>query len=163
MGGESGQATLEWVGLVLLAALVLGGLGMLAAGRAPAEGRELGEELAERFAAAAARSGGGSVAAPPAVRRQPAGPVSRPRGAGASASRPRGAGDPVGRPRGAGVLDRLGRVGSLAKHAWIVCLGYHRWRYELENPRVWNEPFPIGEAVKAANSCLNPYAFLTED
>jgi hypothetical protein len=51
----------------------------------------------------------------------------------------------------------------LARRAWIVCLGYRRFRYELEHPRLPSEAMPLAEALDIANGCLNPYAFLAEE
>jgi hypothetical protein len=51
----------------------------------------------------------------------------------------------------------------VAQRAWIVCLGYRRWRYELAHPRAPTQALPIGDALAIANECLNPYAFLLED
>jgi hypothetical protein len=54
-------------------------------------------------------------------------------------------------------------VGSaLARRAWLVCLGYRRFRYELEHPRAPTEPMPLDEALDIANGCLNPFGFLAE-
>jgi hypothetical protein len=44
-----------------------------------------------------------------------------------------------------------------------VCLGYKRWRYELENPMAPNEALPLGDALDIVNGCLNPYDYLLED
>ena len=54
------------------------------------------------------------------------------------------------------------RPRSVARHAWIVCLGYRRWRYELEHPLAPTEPLPLVDALEILNNCLNPYAFLTD-
>jgi hypothetical protein len=51
-------------------------------------------------------------------------------------------------------------VAWIARQSWIVCLGYRRWRYELEHPRVPTEPLPPREGLQILNKCLNPYAFL---
>jgi hypothetical protein len=65
------------------------------------------------------------------------------------------------------VIDALRRLRSagtkLVRRAWIVCIGYRRFRYELEHPRAPNEMMPLDEAIDIANGCLNPYAFLVED
>ena len=68
------------------------------------------------------------------------------------------------RARAIDALRRLRAVGAtLVKRAWIVCIGYRRFRYELEHPRAPNEAMPLDEAIDIANGCLNPYAFLVED
>jgi hypothetical protein len=153
MRWEGGQATVEWAGLVLLVVLALAGLVALSAlrpGRAPASDRGLGEVVAERFTCAARGACGGA----PAPRVLPAPPA--PVVAGMSA---RG----VTRARAIDALRRLRSAGSrLVRRAWIVCLGYRRFRYELEHPLAPNEVMPLEEAIDIANGCLNPYAFLVE-
>jgi hypothetical protein len=148
MRGEGGQATVEWAGLVLLVMLVLAALGAVSA-RAPASDRELGKVVAERFTCAARGACGGApgaraVAAPP--------------------SAPAVVAPGITRARAVDALRRLRSVGSkLVRRAWIVCIGYRRFRYELEHPRAPNEVMPLDEAIDIANGCLNPYAFLMED
>jgi hypothetical protein len=159
-GDETGQASVEWVGLVLIAVVALGALGLLAstrAGRAPGSDRGLGELVAERLVCGPRGSCAGRIgvqtagspvppAAPPAV------PAAPPGGARLS------------RARAIDALRRLRAVGAtLVKRAWIVCIGYRRFRYELEHPRAPNEAMPLDEAIDIANGCLNPYAFLVED
>ena len=74
------------------------------------------------------------------------------------------AGARLSRARAIDALRRLRAVGAtLVKRAWIVCIGYQRFRYELEHPRAPNEAMPLDEAIDIANGCLNPYAFLVED
>jgi hypothetical protein len=53
-------------------------------------------------------------------------------------------------------------VRTAAKRAWLLCLGYRRFRYDLENPRSPAEAMPLGEALDIANECLNPLGFLAE-
>jgi hypothetical protein len=175
---EDGQATAEWLGLVLVVALALGAL---AAFRAPATDRRLGELVAERIgssldtagASRAAAAGGGSRAGiGPEVPRPTAPPggtaallsgAGRPRAPDADvAARDGGASRVAGRARLVDAFRRLRTAGpALARRAWIVCLGYRRFRYELEHPRAPNEAMPLDEAVDIANGCLNPYSFLT--
>jgi hypothetical protein len=153
--GQSGQATVEWVALVLLASLVLGAVAALA-GRDPDRG--LGELVAKRIAraprevgrAAAAASAPGAPAAPGAA----APPTGAPR---------RGAAPPAAAPRGVDAPQAARAVGTVAKRAWIGCLGYRRWRYEREHPLAATEGLPVGEALGIANECLNPYEFLFGD
>jgi hypothetical protein len=151
MRGEEGQATVEWAGLVLLVVLVLAALGAVS-GLAPASDRGLGKVVAERFTCAARGACGGASGARPV-----AAPPSSSPAAGALA---RG----VTRARAVEALRRLRSVGAkLVRRAWIVCIGYRRFRYELEHPRAPNEVMPLDEAIDIANGCLNPYAFLVED
>jgi hypothetical protein len=159
---ESGQAAVEWVALVLLAALVLGAGAAFAARESD---RGLGELVAKRVAEGPSGLDlAGTAAAAPAPRapasltpRAPASPAPRagaratPR---ASAPRAPASGDDLGGIRG---------IGSVARHAWIGCLGYQRWRYERENPIAAIEGLPVGEALGIVNDCLNPHSYLLED
>jgi hypothetical protein len=148
MRGEGGQATVEWAGLVLLVMLVLAALGAVS-GRAPASDRELGKVVGERFTCAA-RGGCGGAPGARAVAAPPSAPAVVAPG--------------ITRARAVDALRRLRSVGSkLVRRAWIVCIGYRRFRYELEHPRAPNEVMPLDEAIDIANGCLNPYAFLMED
>jgi hypothetical protein len=52
---------------------------------------------------------------------------------------------------------------SVAKRAWLLCLGYRRYRYDLQQPRSPAEAMPLGEALDIANECFNPLGFLLED
>jgi hypothetical protein len=58
---------------------------------------------------------------------------------------------------------RLRGVTTLARRAWIVCLGYRRWRYELAHPLPPTQALPLDDALAIANECLNPYAFLLDE
>jgi hypothetical protein len=152
--GEGGQATVEWVALLLTAALVLGA-GAALAGREADRG--LGEEVAERISRTAAGAAPGpAAAAPPPERIAPtparvAPPPTR--------SAPR----PASGPRAVQAFRRLRGVADVARHTWIVCLGYRRWRYELDHPMAPTESLPLDEALGIVNSCLNPYDYLLED
>lgn len=151
-GGEAGQASTEWVGLVLVVALALGALAALGvrAGRAPASDRGVGEAVAGRLVCAVRGSCAGSPEPALAGAAPAAGPLIPARG--------------VSRRRALDALHRLRSVGAkLVKRAWIVCIGYRRFRYEVEHPRLPNEAMPLDEAIDIANGCLNPYAFLVEE
>jgi hypothetical protein len=156
MQDASGQATIEWVALVLVAALVLGAL---AAFRAPAQDRGLGRLLAERIACTAAgracgpaakggvaerASGGRAIAAPPRVRaRRLRRVVSR-----------------------AGALDAIERLRGLGKwggRMWMVCLGYRRYIFERDHRLEAIRGMPLAEAIDIADECLNPLSFLGGD
>ena len=170
MHGEGGQATIEWVALVLTAALVLGA-GAALAGREADRG--LGEEVAERISRTASgvgRAPAGAVA--PRASAPPPGPVAAapppaPRAsaptAAPRASAPRVSAPSASAPRAVDAFRRLRGVADVARHTWIVCLGYRRWRYELEHPMAPTESLPLDEALGIANSCLNPYDYLLED
>jgi hypothetical protein len=156
MRDASGQATIEWVALVLVAALVLG---VLAAFRAPAQDRGLGRLIAERIACAAAgrgcsaeaearlaerASGPPAMAAPPRVRaRRLRRVVSR-----------------------AGALDAIERLRGLGKwggRMWMVCLGYRRYIFERDHRLEAIRGMPLSEAIDIADECLNPLSFLGGD
>jgi hypothetical protein len=164
VGSETGQATSEWVALALVVVL---GLSALSAIRGPLGDRRLGEVVAERVGCAA----GGACARGPrrvgvpagseAALRGPPAPVAPPRAVPPRAAPPRAAPPPASRAKLIDAFRRLRSVGSaLARRAWIVCLGYRRFRYELEHPRAPTEPMPLDEALDIANGCLNPFGFL---
>lgn len=154
-GGQRGQATVEWIGLVLVAALALGAL-LGGVRGAVKQDTGLGEAVAKRITCAArdlcrsgAGAGGSRVGAPdaraPRVRA----------GVGPRRTRPQSA-----RSKASDAFQRLRGVAGVARYAWIACLGYRGWRYELEHPRTPREGMSIREALDIANSCLNPLAFL---
>jgi hypothetical protein len=169
VAGEAGQAGPEWVGTVLLVTVALGAL---AAFRAPGGGdRGVGEMVAHRIACAAggacagAPSGVGAAGRPGAAspaRAVGGSPLTRAPSVVARAPSPVArAPSPVARARAIDALRRLRAVGAtLVRRAWIVCIGYRRFRYELEHPRAPNQVMPLAEAVDIANGCLNPYGFL---
>jgi hypothetical protein len=154
--GEAGQATVEWVALVLLVALAVSGL---AAFRPSSADRGLGEALANRMSSAAAgpaspaiaRAGGpasqGVARAAPAAATAPSGPVGK-------AAR-------IRRAQAVNAFRRLRRAGALAKRLWIVCLGWQRFSYEREHPLAPTEAMPLAGALEIANTCLNPVSFMT--
>lgn len=74
----------------------------------------------------------------------------------------------MGRPgvspaRAAAAFRTLRGVTDVAKKVWIVCLGYRRYRYEVEHPRAPTEAMPLEEALDIANECFNPLGFLAGD
>jgi hypothetical protein len=171
---EGGQATVEWLALVLGMALVLGAVA--AGGREAARGEsahELGEALAKRVTCAARDAcgatkageggGGGANSGPGELRAGTpgelrAGAPGEPRGGarGELRSAPR-------RPRQYSALgDSLPVRGGkeLLKRGWMLCLGYRRWRYEVEHPRTPRQAVPIRETAKMLNECVNPLSFL---
>lgn len=156
MHGEGGQATVEWLALVLLAALALGATAAFA-GREPDDG--LGKEVAKRIASAAGAAPPGRPA-PAAMR--PAPPATRAAPPGTSAAPPTLAAPPATRAA-APAADAFRGVADVAKHAWIVCLGYERWRHELEHPSAPTEPLPVDVALDIVNTCFNPHDYLLEE
>jgi len=135
----------EWLGLVLMAALVLGGLGA-AARRAPAQEREFGGMVAHRIRCAAASgcpAGGAerrAVTAPPVAVRRP--------------------GERPTRAEAVDVLRRLRRAAGLTKKLWIVCLGWRRYALERDRPRAPNEAISVDDALDVVDRCFNPLGFL---
>jgi hypothetical protein len=145
---ESGQATVEWVGLVLGVALLLGAL--VAGGREAARGQsgpELGEAIAGRMVCATRDACGARAVAhaatpragraPAALRRRSAPPA---RAATAARALPKG-------------REALG-------HAWLACFAYRRFEYEREHPMTPRQSVPLDDAVDIINDCLDPLSFL---
>ena len=146
MTSERGQATIEWTGLMLLAALVMAALAALVP---RIDGRSLGGSVANAMSCAVR---GNCAARPP------------PPGAEHPKPRPvRPARPAVPIDRAAAAFQALRGAGKVAKKVWIVCLGYRRHRYELEHPRAPTEAMPVDEALDIANECLNPLGFLAWD
>jgi hypothetical protein len=158
--GEGGQATVEWVALVLAAALVLGATAAFA-GREADPG--LGEAVAERISGTAREVGSPAAATGPLVRKRPISGRFRTRWTDevprARAAPPA----PASGPRGVDAFRRVRGVADVAKHAWIVCLGYERWRHELEHPAAPTEALPVDVALGIVNTCFNPHDYLLEE
>ena len=134
MHGEGGQATVEWVALVLVAALVLGAT----AGFAERERNDgLGKAVAERISRTARATPGELV---------------RKRAISAR-----------NRTSSEAALRGVRGVADVAKHAWIVCLGYERWKHELEHPSAPTEALPVDVALDIVNTCFNPHDYLLEE
>jgi hypothetical protein len=162
---ERGQATIEWVGLLLGLALLLAAV---AAGGREATNREsaheLGEAVAERITCAArdACEARGRLRAAPGPRRDGlrAAPDERRDGLRAA---PDGLHLAPRRSRESAALGdsapvRAGK-GAL-KRGWMLCLGYRRWQYEREHPLTPRQSVPIRETAKMLNECVNPLSFL---
>jgi hypothetical protein len=157
MGDASGQATIEWVALVLAAALVLGAL---AAFRAPAQDRSLGTLIAERLTCTAA---GGRRCAPAAAGRLADRPARR-RAIPAPPARPRSVGRAVTRAGATDAVERLRGLGKWGGRVWMVCLAYRRYIFEREHRlEAMQGRMPLAEAVDIADECLNPLSFLGGD
>src|SRR4051794_23996073 len=164
VGGESGQATIEWVGLVLGLALALGGAA-LAAGAADfgGEADELGEALARRVTGGAGDAGGGGRADRGRGGALRSGGL-RP-GAGPLRTRRRRERPPRAPRTGSGTLGDTGRVAlrgldKAGRFAGGACLGYRRFEYDLEHPRTPRQGIPVGDTLDMLNGCLNPLGFL---
>jgi hypothetical protein len=179
MAGERGQATVEWIGIVLLVALALAGLGRFAS---RAHGEELGTTVAHSVTCAA-RDGCGHGGS--ASRTSTASSVSRPvqRGftpppllphradvrAGGRLRLPsvrtlvdwgrRRLADRVGRAGERALVKRLRRgTGTAWRRAWIACLVYERFRYAFMHPesRFPGHVIPPSEVLRMANDCISP-------
>jgi hypothetical protein len=160
---EGGQATVEWIGLVLGVALLLGAVA--AGGREAAQGESadgLGETVAERIVCAAKGACGAGA------RGGRLGGAPEGRGGGRLGGAPGGR---LGRvPAGRGPSRRpspsppsrshAGLAEGVAKRTWFLCLGYRRWQYDREHPRPPLEGVPLRETVKTVNECVNPLSFL---
>lgn len=171
-GGQSGQATIEWAGLMLCVALIFGAL--LAGGRQAARGEagpELGEAVAKRITCAvrescaperAARRDGeaslrdGEASLRPGARRGSLGhgvALGAPLGNPPSRSRA----GPSGARRALRVLSGAKRF---LKRTWFPCLGYRSWQHDREHPRLLGEGLPLKETADRLNECVNPLSFL---
>ena len=97
-----------------------------------------------------------------------AGPRRRARAAATAAAPPRAApprAAPVSPERAALAFRVLRGVKKVARRAWIVCLGWERYRYELDHPEavIPGHTMPVREAARIANACLNPLYFLSPE
>jgi hypothetical protein len=148
--GQGGQATVEWVGLVLGVALALGAVA--AGGREAVggpSGTGLGRVVAQRITCAARDACGA------ASERGAAAGGRMPRGRRGVRPPARAEAPPVARSDG---LWGRGAVG-LTKRTWIICLGYRRWRYDVEHPRTPRQAVPIRDTLEIVNQCVNPWSF----
>ena len=158
MGSEHGQATVEWTGLVLLVAVALGALLALAPS---VDGRSLGASVAHAITCAA-RGGCAEAGRSPAPPRSASGPV----GLGVPPAPPARAAPPSPGASPPGTAEKgraMPGARDAVKRLWLLCLGYRRFRYDLEHPRAPTEEMPLGETLDIANECLNPLGFLIDD
>jgi hypothetical protein len=166
MGSERGQASVEWVGIVVLVALALAGLTRLAPN---ADGRSLASTLLHTVAkpqVAEIRSGKRNDSLPPATESFTAPsplPVAPTRGAAGKVRRP-SLPALLGRLRSSAerLRSSAGRLRSGAgvawRRAWMACLAYERVRYDLLHPesRFPGHTIPSPELLRIANDCLSP-------
>ena len=156
LGAERGQATVEWVGLLLALAVAFGAL--LAGGREAAKG-ESADGLGEAVASGSPARCGGR-----AGRARDGGAAVAPRAPGPprALGRPRALAVPIGRgvpPRLAGRV-QAGGAGHALKGTWLLCLGYHRLRYDYEHPLTPRQAMPLGDVIDMVNQCMDPLSFL---
>jgi hypothetical protein len=147
MRGEDGQASVEWIGLVLLVAVALAALARFAPS---ADGRSVGSTVL-------------AAMAPPQVGEIRGGKrnVPRPPGSEAFTAPPL---MPLGRRAERALrtapADGLGRGARLAwRRAWLACLAYERARYGYLHPESRFPGHTIGrrEAVRIVNDCISPF------
>ena len=159
MRSERGQASLEWIALLLLMALAVAALARFAP---RADASHLGARLLTTVTCAArggckAERGGPTPPGRPSrlVTVPPLVPVARRPGARLPAAR-----SPLARrPRLAPLLRRARRgAGTLWRRSWMLCLGYERIRYSVLHPemRFPRETIPFSENLRIANDCLSP-------
>ena len=179
MAGERGQATVEWIGIVLLVTLALAALGRFAP---RAHGEELGTALAHSVTCAA-RDGCGHGDAASVISTASIGSRPLQRGftpppllphradvrAGGRLRLPsvrtlvrwgrRQLADRVGGAGERALVRRLRRgTGAAWRRAWIACLVYERFRYAFMHPesRFPGHVIPPSEILRMANDCISP-------
>ena len=161
---EGGQASVEWVGAVLLVAIALGALARVSdradvtalataglratkCALAGCEGREAGAVRTtgndgNQVSAPAARA----VTLPPLLPApNPLHPPSRP-----LRSPPRALRNPIPPPMRA-------RAGAFWRRAWVACFAYERVRYGLLHPESHRQVVPLRDVVQMTNDCLSPF------
>jgi hypothetical protein len=181
MRSERGQASVEWIGLVLLLAL---GLAALARFAPRADAGHLGAVLLKGVTCAArggcdserrARARGGErvtggagrlVTVPPLVPVTPrrghpdARGLARPHPPAPASPMARGGRSWLRPPRSAApLIRRAGRgAGTLWRRSWMLCLGYERARYSVLHPEIRfpHQTIPVSEDLRIANDCLSP-------
>ena len=153
MRDERGQASIEWIGAVLIVALALAGLARVST-RVEAAGLASGPlraticavrgGCAEQRPPAAAGSHR-TVIAPPLL---PVHPGDR------SPRLLRHLGSPA-------TVQRARRAaGTFWRRSWLVCFGYERARYGLLHPETApRQTVPISGALQMANDCASPIDF----
>ncbi len=159
MRGERGQASIEWVGALLLVAVALAGLVRLGSRVEAADlaTSPLGTTIcAARGGCAEQRPspppgarGHRAVIAPPLLPVQPG--ERRP-------ARP----PPLLRDLGSPVGVRRARraTGTFWRRAWVVCFGYERIRYGLLHPEtIRRQNVPLSGALQMVNDCASPIDF----
>ena len=159
MRDERGQASIEWVGAVLVVALALTGLVRLvsrveAADLAASPLRSTicaarGDCVERRRPPVPDARGHRTVIAPPLL---PVNPVER-----ASPRPPRLLPD----PRSQADVKRARRgLGTFWRRAWLVCFGYERVRYGLLHPETRpRQTVPLEGALQMVNDCASPIDF----
>jgi hypothetical protein len=167
MRGERGQASVEWIGLLLLAALALAALSHLAP---RAGGHDMAATVLEPMECAAR----GRCAPGPQPPRPAAGPALERAAVPFLLPQPRGFA-PVElrelrrlarRPVASRALARQARRGFTRawRRAWLACLFYERIRYNLLHPesRIPGHRIPASELFRMLNDCISPVDFVRD-
>jgi hypothetical protein len=146
MSGERGQATVEWIALLLLVALGLAAVTRLAPS---ADGHALATSLAH------------SVTRPARHIQSPRPPV-EPLVSGPVRVREQGTRRPP-RQIPAGLRRVSHDVRALSRRAWFSCLVYERVHHAVGHPesRLPGYTIPTRTAIRMVNNCLSPVGFLT--
>ena len=145
MRGERGQASVEWIGLLLLVALALAALTRLAP---HADGQGMASAVLE----------------PVTTRRQAPANVPfllpGPRTAAPRTAAPRSVRRPLRLPRMPRDLPVRARRAAVRawQRAWLACLVYERVRYDLLHPesRIPGHRIPADEILRMLNDCISP-------
>ena len=155
MRSERGQATVEWLGILLLIALALAALARLAP---RPDGHGLATTLAHSITApkprvVGIRGGKRTVPPPPGAGAFTAPPlVPRPGESRIPALR-------VRLPAAPALVHRARRgAGSAWRRAWYACLTYERFRWAFLHPesRFPGYTMPPEEVLRIANDCISP-------
>jgi hypothetical protein len=167
MRSESGQASVEWVGAVLLIVLALVALTRVTGGVDAPELATAGLRATRcaldrpQCSRTAAR---GSAARPdPAAARGPAAERDRDRAVTLPPLVPPPRLDQIGRrprlPRNVPAAARS-RFGALWRQAWLACFAYERVRYGLLHPESRpRQVVPLRGVVQMVNDCVSPFDF----
>ncbi len=189
MRGERGQASVEWVGALLLIAISLGALARLSdrveaprlataglratkcalAGCERGDGRSGSTTSIDGVHRASAGNDGARPSAPDARAVTPPPLVSPPRHLPPRRVSPPAVGGPGsalsgrGRPRFTlrnPIPPRMrARVGGFWRRAWVACFAYERVRYGLLHPENHRQVVPLRDVVQMTNDCLSPFDF----
>jgi hypothetical protein len=159
---EGGQASVEWVGALLLIAIALGALARLS-DRVDASGVATAGLRATRCALAGCERGDARSAPTTGIdgKHAPTGPsravtlpplLAPPPPAGRAAPR-----RPPLRLRNPIPPRARARFGALWRRAWVACFAYERVRYGLLHPENHRQVVPLRDAVRMTNDCLSPF------
>lgn len=155
MRGERGQATVEWIGIVLLVALALAALSQFVP---RADGRDLGRSVAHAVTGPVVRHGT-RVSAPALPGDHPLPVAPGEHAFPVPPLIPRAADLRIRLPRARTLMRRVhARAGPAWRRAWIACLVYERFRYAFLHPesRFPGHTIPPAEVLRMVNDCISP-------